>query len=172
MLGPQPAFPVAAGIVEIFEIAGAHVDRADRDARLATIEPLEIHQLFERRLHRRRVVVADLAGRLLDGQPGRRQARPEEAGLALEHGPPGLEGAEALARFATEPGDPGVYEIGHGPHVGRRAADRLPEFAQAERAVGRRIAGDDRGVEGTDRDARYPVGRDAGLVESLETPAC
>ena len=42
--------------VEIDEIAGAHVDRADADARRAAIDAVEVDQPLQRRVHRRDVV--------------------------------------------------------------------------------------------------------------------
>src|SRR6185312_14020081 len=50
----------------------------------------------------------------------------------------------------------------------RRAADRLPEFAQPFHPPLGRVAGDDRRVQRADRDAGQPVRLQAGLVQRLE----
>ena len=45
-------------------------------------------------------------------------------------------------------------EIGYAEWRGR---DRVPKFAQRINATLRRIAGDDRGIDGADRDSSNPI---------------
>src|SRR5262249_1882291 len=43
----------------------------------------------------------------------------------------------------------------------------VPELVEALQPLLRRVAGKDRGVQGTDRDAAEPVGHDPGFVQAL-----
>ena len=87
-------------VVEIGEIAGADVHRADAEAGLAGVDAIEIDQPLERRLERRGVVEAERLGRARRIEQRPRHARAEEAADAegrrqggaglVEHGARGL----------------------------------------------------------------------------------
>ena len=72
------------GAVEIDEVAGADVDRADAETHRAGIDEVEVHQALERGFEGRHVVETDgrsAAGRM---EERRRHARREEAGRAAQ----------------------------------------------------------------------------------------
>ena len=95
----------------------------------------------------------------------RRQARLEEAGLALGQGPRRRQ--RVADRIDVEGKGQGIGQPFAGGPLDRKGADRLPELAQPLHAFAFRRAGDDGGVECADRDAGQPVRPDASLVHAL-----
>jgi hypothetical protein len=53
------------------------------------------------------------------------------------------------------------------PGVSAGSATKVPEGPQTLQAARRRVAGDQRGIQGADRGAGQPVGHDARLFERL-----
>ena len=153
------------GGVEIGEIAVADIDRADAQARFAGIEPVEIDQPLQRLLERRDVVMAELRRARRGPDDRRGNARAEEAGRAQRRY---AEGAELVERAVHRLID--MFDgraIGRAERAERRLADRLPEFAQLLDPFFRRIARDQRRIDGPDRNAGNPVGMNIGFRERL-----
>src|SRR5882762_4959248 len=138
--------PLPGGI-EINQVAGAHVDRADGNSQRGRVEALEIDQALERVLEQRRVVIADGGKRASRLQRRRRHPGCEEARHA--------ENQRLSRREAVEPAM--HVPIGRPHRLGDRRADELPKFAQPGDALAGRIAGDERGVDRADRGAGDPV---------------
>ena len=152
--------------IEIAEISGADIDRADAEAHFAGIDAVEIDEPLQRRLERRRVVMARRLRRAGRRQPGRHDTRHEETRHAPRHdhrrahlidqAACGVALRQRPRRFRQSP-----------PAMLRH---RLPEGAQPLDASLRRIAGDERRIDGTDRDAGNPVGMEMGLGQGLVDP--
>jgi hypothetical protein len=103
------------------------------------------------------VVIARRRCRARQADPGIEKARLEEARLA---GHAGDEAAMGIARLAEN-----VAVRRERPDF--PFGDQFPEGLQLLKAPFRRIAGDDRRVDGADRNARHPIGLDARLVHRL-----
>ena len=161
MLRSQPAF----GGVEIGQVAGADVDRADANAHFARVQPVEVDESLQRLLQRCRVVEA-CRGVAREGRPERRrEAWLEEAGLAVNQGP--RRRYRVANRTNVERKGQGIGQPFAGGPLDRKGADRLPELAQPLHAFAFRRAGDDGGVEGADRNSGQPVRPDARLVQAF-----
>src|SRR5215813_7174220 len=90
------------GVVEIGEIAAAHLDRADAKAHLAGIDAVEIDQTLECRTQRRVVVIARFV-RTARRPNGRRwQARHEEIRRAKQQDTSGARLIEKLMLVVAE----------------------------------------------------------------------
>jgi len=154
------------GIVEIGEVAGLDIDRADREPRLARIDAVEIDQPLQRLLERPRIVEAGCGGAAERPQVRRHDPRREETVLSADQGAPGGKCADRGACRSA------AGQRRH-PLLERRvrqqggAADGLPELGQACDALLWRVAGQDRGIDRADGNAGEPVGLDAGLVQAL-----
>ena len=144
----------ATGIagVEVPEVAVPDVDRADRETHASRIEEVEIDQRFQRLLQRLGVVVADRAQRAGRLEWCGRNARHEEPLDAEQHGDRRVGLVDRVAG-AVDP----VQLRRQRRRRERKRRHLLPEFAQPGNAPLRRVAGDQRRVDGADRDARHPV---------------
>ena len=151
------AEPLELDIVEIAEIARGHADRADAEPGLQVVDAVEIDQPLQRLAQRRGVVIALRLRAALRPQRRRRNARGEEAGHAEggDQGGAGLVEQRALAVAADD----------RIPRHRRR--NHLPEFLQPLDALSRLVAGDDRGVDGADRDAGNPVRLEIAMAQRL-----
>ena len=148
-------------VVEIGEVAGAHVHRADAEAHLARVDAVEIHQPLQRGAQGAGVVEA--GGAAAGEEEGRRQARLEEARHAARRDPRRRELIQPAARgFALPQPGPAVA-----PAVVAGVAHQFPELAQPPDAALGRVAGDDGAVDGADGDAGDPGGGDAGRHQPL-----
>ena len=145
-------------IVEIPEIARGDADRADAEPRLQVVDAVEIDQPFQRLFQRRGVVIALRFRAARRPQRRRRNPRREEAGHAESRDQRGAGFVEhrsgAFARSDRIPG-----------HRGR---NHVPEFLQPVDAFVGVVAGDDRGVDGADRDAGNPFRLEAGTAQRLK----
>src|SRR6185436_13371288 len=133
--------------VEISEVAAADIDRAHAEARLASIDAIEIDQPLECRAQWRIVVIARLVGAGRRPDDRRRHARHKEVRRAEKYGVHGARLIDQLTLHVVELDAPEVR------YAERRRGDHLPEFAQRIDATLRRIAGDDRRIDGADRDS-------------------
>ena len=70
---------IMRGVVEIDEIAGLHIHRADAEAGNASIDEIKIHQAFESRFQRGDIVITQQLDVRRYERQGRRDPRPEEA---------------------------------------------------------------------------------------------
>ncbi len=151
-------------VVEAGEIAGAHVDRTDREAHLARVDSIEVDQPLERGLERGGIVPAGGPGGAGRLQVRRRHARDEKARLAAQqaggraHPVEGAALVVALQELRQDALQPVRAQIG---------GDRLPELGQPLDPLVGRVAGDDGAVDGTDRDPRHPVGVQVRLRQRL-----
>ena len=130
-------------VVEERQIAGRDVDRADREMDLAGVDQAEVHHFVQRLAQRRGVVVRRRSDGARRAEQGSREARLEEIGLAQRRAHQRRGGVAHLAE------DVAVGRVG--PNFARR--DPAPEFGQPFQAPLQRVAGDQRGVDGADRDA-------------------
>ena len=153
VLGPE----AKAGAVEIEEVAGAHVDRADAHPLLAAVEAIPVHQTLQRVAQFAGLVIAQRARRPRGGDPRIDLARLEEAGLSHRHGE---HGAGLIAQVAEHV----AFQVRH-PDL--RPRHRAPECLQRRKPLLGRVAGDERRVDGADGDARDPVGVAFGLAKRL-----
>ena len=144
-------------IVEIFEVAGGDADRADRQAGLQVVDAVEIDQALQRLLQGRRVVIALGFGMPRRPQRRRRDARDEEAGHAEGGDQRGTGRVEQLAAV--------IALADRFPR--HRRGDHFPEFLKPLDAGRPLVAGDDGGVDRTDRDARDPFRLEAGAAQRL-----
>src|SRR5262249_10438572 len=147
--------------IEIGEIATPHFDRADAKAHLAGIDSIEIDHTLQRRSQRRVVVIARFiwTSRWPDGR--RRQARHKEIRRPKQENAYGTVLIDKLMLVVAELDLP---EIGNAK---RRSRDRAPKLAQRVDATLRRIAGNDRGIDGADRDSGNPIGMQISLGQRL-----
>jgi len=151
--------------VEIDQVAAAHIHRAEAETRvmLFRVYTVEVDEALKRRSQRPRVIVA----RRLDGtgrmKPRIGDSRPEEA---RRSGGGNRDCAHLIGErtpsFATSKETDEVRVEAHG-----RGGDFLPELAQSVGSSFGRIAGDDGGVDGTDRNADDPVGMKLGLGQGF-----
>ena len=151
-------------VVEVDEIAGAHVHRACAEAHLAGIDPAEVDKPLKRALQEGGFVKARSLKSAVRVQPGRRLPQREEARRTGNEGGGRAELVEESARQVTFRGErvqgcEGVEQ--------RVCGDLLPERAQFRDAPGRLVSRDDGCVDAADRDAGDPVGIDLGLGECL-----
>jgi len=153
MVGPDP---LVAG-VEILVVASEHLDGADAEANRSGIQQVEIDEVEQSVSERSRVVDADRRFRSLRAQHGWRYARCEEPRYAGQRRKRG-------ARLVEHA--PGIVILGKWP-AREPARHAIPKGSQAFDALLRWIAGDDRGIDGADRDTRDPAGHLAGLRKSL-----
>ncbi len=156
MLGPD----ALEAVVEVGEVAGLHIDRTDAEARGAGVDPVEVHQPFQRRLQGRGVIEAEgFRGALRVGQGGRHPG-PEHARRTEDSRPGGVElvhqGADPVAQPGRRQGRPG----GH----------RLPELAQPLHASFGGISRDDRRIDRADGYAGQPGRLHVRLDEALVNP--
>ena len=148
-----PSSAVAA--VEISHLAGSDMGGADRQARHAAVDQIEIDEFAERLFERRGRIISGTVGaeRIVVAGMGQRIG-PEETGNSVGHRRPvGQFFVEAGKRVAKIPD--------------RILLHPLPEFLQPRQTVFRRIAGDQAGIDGADRGADDPVRLDAGFVQRL-----
>src|SRR6516165_3376098 len=149
------------GVVEIGEIAAAYFDRADAKAHLAGIDTVKIDQTLERRTQWRVVVIARFV-RTARRPHGRRwQARHEEIRRAEQQDTHGARLIEKLMPIVAE------FDLAEIGYAEWRSRNRVPKFAQRVHPLRRRISGDDRRVDGTDRDSGNPIGMQIGLGQRL-----
>ena len=154
--------------VEIAHLAGAHVDRSDGEARVPAVQVVEVDQAAKSRLQR--------VGRIVSGtlDADREMVRPERVRARFEE-------SRHAAHDRVQVGER-IAEKGRGPELleRRSTAKAVPEFAQLRHAVLRRVAGDERAVDGADRCSDDPVRRDtafdqrlvdAGLIGAERAPA-
>src|SRR4029079_17852480 len=134
-------------------VALANIGSAYAEARTPGIEKVEVHQLLERLAQRPRVIEAERTLRSPGLQPGRRHAWLEEAAHARCNACQRAPLVEDAARHIAFEQWFHRYAIG----------DQFPELAQPLGAPLRRVAGDQRAVDGADRYARNPVGVIAAL---------
>ncbi|MNM97158.1 hypothetical protein D3C81_1096540 [compost metagenome] len=165
MLGAE----LVAGVVEIGEIARAHIDRAHRHPHQvgAMVDQVEVGEALQRGLQRRGVVETGAAGIGIAHQQLRPAARLEEAALAFDHGARGMQAVEPDAQRLG----PALGAVGQ--PGGRQArqpwlrADMFPERAQLFDAALGRIAGNHRGIERADGNPRDPVRVDPAFGQAL-----
>ena len=142
--------------VEIDEIAASHVDGADAQTDCACIETIKVDKSFECIVQLTGVIKArgtHGSGRI---QPWRRVSRREESDRAGNYREAPMQLVQPRARsIARRPVRPFERVA---PRIG---GDALPEPAQFFDARFRRIPGNDRAVDGTDRDASNPIGINA-----------
>ena len=134
------------------------LDRADAEPALQIVDAVEIDQALQRLLQWRGVVVALRLRAARRPQQRGRKPRGEETGNA-EGGDQGRAGlienrASAVARCDRVPW--------------HRRRHHLPEFLQARHASFRIIAGDDRGVDGADRNPGDPFRLKTRMTQRLK----
>jgi hypothetical protein len=166
--------PLSGG-VELDEIPGPHVDRADVQARAAGIDAIKVNQALERGLQRRDIIEADRVGTLDVPRHRRRKPWREEIWGAEQ------QDAERTGLIEQRMGC--IVRNGQRRKIRkaqRRRADGFPELPQPLDTFFRRIAGDQGRVDGADRDAGDPVRMqvrlgqglvDAGLIRAERTAA-
>ncbi len=141
MLGVQ----LASGVVEIGEIAGPHIHRAHRHARLLMmrVDAVKIGKSLQRGFERAGVVVAGAGGAALALHQAGPRTRLEEPPLPLEDGTRGLDAVEPDAqRIGPVRGGLRDHLVGQQAGQPRLLADVVPESAQLlDPALGR-IASD------------------------------
>ena len=142
MLGPD----LLLRIVEIDEVAGGDIHRADAEPRRLRIDAVEIHQPLQRRAQRRGVVIAQRLRQVRRPELRRWKARREETGHAER-------GDRHRAAFVIERTRHVARQVGL---PGQRRRDEIPERLELFEPLLARIAGDDRGVDRADRDAGDP----------------
>ena len=151
-------------VVEVDEIAGAHVHRACAEAHLAGIDPVEVDKPLKRALQERGFVKARGLKGAVRVQPGRRLPQGEEARRAGNEGAGRAKLVEESARQVTFRRE----RVQGRERVEQRVCgDLLPERAQFRNALGRLVSRDDGCIDGADRDARDPIGIDLGLGKCL-----
>ena len=158
MIGPEGLF----GRVEIGHVATLDIDRANREAYLATVQPVEIHEPEKCVAQRCRVVEADrgIGPRPLEHR--RRHAWREESRNAHEHGFVGA----GLVERQPQPGRNGSG----GEEARERIAgtDELPELVQPLDTILRPVADDQRRIDRTDGDSRHIIRPEPPLMQLLE----
>ena len=153
---------------EIGEVAAAHVDGADAEPDVAIVDPVEVDQAFERRSQRRNVVETQRVRLLWRPKVQGRKARGEERRRPEHRDPERVDLVdEAVRRLVLEVERTGV---GDAEDAKRRSADRLPELAQPLDPLFRRVAGDERRINGADRDSGDPVRQDVRSGKRLVHP--
>ena len=127
-------------VVEVDEIAGAHVHRADAEAHLAGIDPVEVDKPLERALQELGLVKARGLEGAVRVQPGSGLPKREKARGARNEGVGRTQLVEERARqvaFRSEGVD------GGNPVEQRVGGDLLPEGAQLRDPLGRLVSRDD-----------------------------
>ena len=148
------------GLVEESEIAGADIDGADTEPWALTIEIVEIDKLTQAADQRLGRIIAERCRPI-----GRHQDRRWEAGLEKSRHP------EIKTEQRTRIVENGaVQPVSHQWYALQSRRHTLPEVAQPLDAVLRRIAGDDGPVDGADRNASDPIGRQSMLTKGFEGP--
>jgi hypothetical protein len=154
---------VGAG-VEIDEVAGPDIDRARAEARHSRIEAIKIHQALKRVLEVAGVVEAGCPGRSPRSEPRHHRSHREEARSAGRDREIGAHLIEEVARVVA----PRQITEGIIQPIPRGARSHMrPKFPQPIDAGIGRVAGDDGGVDRTDRDTGNPVRMDVGFRERL-----
>ena len=144
-------------IVEISEIARGHTDRADAEAALQIVDAVEVDQALQRLAQRRGVVIALRLGAARRPKRRRWNAGSKETGHT--------EGSDQCRAGLVEQGAPAVT-LGDGIPRHRRR-NHLPEFLQPLHPRFARVAGNDRGVDGADRDAGNPFRLEIEMTQRL-----
>ena len=144
-------------IVEIFEIAGGDADRTDGQPRLQIVDAVEIDQPLQRFRQRRRVVIAQRRRRARRPERRRRKARREEAGHTEGRDDRRTGLVEQRARTIALQDRRPRHRLGH--HV--------PELLQPLDALVTLVAGDDRGVDGADRNTGDPFRLEIMVAQRL-----
>lgn len=162
MLGAQ----LRPRVVEVREVAGCHVHRADGHARLARIDAVEVAKAFERSLERSRIVIARGLRRTRCHRRRRRKAGHEEPLLPFDERIDRLQRGKSLSDLVARIEERALDERGQ-RKAERRLTDGFPEFPQPLDAILRRISRDDRCVDRADRDAGDPVRVNIRFVQAL-----
>jgi hypothetical protein len=146
---------LAATAVEIRHLAGAHVCRPNREARLSFADEIEVDELGESGFERScRIVAGVICAQRVDvAGMGERIGR-EEAWYAAHQGRP-VGPFIAESRQDTAKVQP------------RGLLHPAPEFAQSRQAVLRRVSSDEAGVDGSNRRTDDPVRLDASFLQRL-----
>ena len=144
-------------IVEIGEIGGLDIDRADRETDSTGIDEFEVNQFFQGSMQRRGIIERGCGSGPALGEPAIDRVRFEKARLAEQHG---VHGRNGVAHFA------GVVAFRPGQQRVVRG-NGVPEFLEPFEPALRRVAGDDGGIDGADRDADHPIRFQPGLMQSL-----
>src|SRR6266404_1631623 len=144
-------------IVEIFEVAGRYTHGPDAEPGLEVVDAVEIDQVLQRLSKRGCIVIAQRLRAALRPQRRRRKTRREKAGDA--------EGSDQGGAGLVEKRSAAVTLGDRIP--GHRRGDQLPEFLEAPDPLFARIAGDDRGVDGADRDAGNPFRLEIKVTQGL-----
>src|SRR5712664_2421221 len=140
------AEPAEFEIIEIVESAGRYAHRSDAEPTLQIIDAVEVDQALQCFFKRRGVVIALRLWAALGPKRRRGNSRREKAGNA--------EGGDQSGACFVEQGPRAVAF--HNGIPRDRGRDRLPEFLEAPQPFFAWVAGDDRSVDGTDRDAGNP----------------
>ena len=134
------------------------LDRADAEPGLQIVDAVEIDQPLQRRAQRRGVVIALRLRAALRPQRRRRNPRREKAGHAegRDQGGAGLveQRTPAVARGDADSRAPAPKPCS------QNSLSRSTRFS-------RRIAGDDRGIDGADRDAGNPFRLEIVVTQRL-----
>src|SRR5262249_5858011 len=128
---------------------------------LAGIDPVEIDQTLQRRAQWRVIVIARFVGTARWPNGRRRQARHKEIRRAEQQDAHGARLIEQLVLSVV------ILDMLKIRYAEWRNRDRVPKLAQRVDPLLRRIAGDDRRIDGADRDSSYPIGMQIGLGERL-----
>ncbi len=148
-------------VLEVDEVAGLDVDRADAEAGLPGVDAVEIDQAFQQALERLGVVEAKPSGTAAGVKIGGGTRGWKKLGAPNIRMPSArhwltIVVLEVVAEL--QPADVRDAE--------RRAAHRLPELAQLVDALGGGVAGDDRRVDRADRDAGHAIGMQVGFGQA------
>ena len=155
--------PIFVSIVsKIDQVARPDMSRADTEPNVVRVYPVEVDQPAEQGLERRDVVVAEISRAADRGEHRRRNAGLEEARCAPQQGAQGAGLIDELMHQVVL--DVGRRTVGE---TEWSLGDGFPEFAQMLDSPLRRIAGDQGGIDGADRDAGDPVGVEVSLGQGL-----
>ena len=145
------------GSVEIDHIAGPHVHGPCAEPRHTGVDAIEIHETLQRRLQRAGVVDAGGGKRSTRLQPRRERPRGKKSVRPKYRSKARIHLIEKIASVIA------VHQIGE-----RRVQRHLrPKLAEPVNPGVRRIAGDDRGIDRSDRNAGDPVWMDVGFGQGL-----
>jgi hypothetical protein len=128
-------------IIEVDEIAGAHVDRTDAEPHLAGIDPVEVDQPLQRAIQNLGFVKTRGLETPVRVQPGSGLPKREKAGRAREEGGSRTKLVEERPRHVAFRSE-GVGGEGN-PVEQRVGGDLLPEGAQLRDPLGRFVSRDD-----------------------------
>ena len=145
--------------IEIVEPAAGNADRADRQAyAFRVVERAQVDQCVERCLERAGVVEARLFRRHL--QADREGIEPAQR-IETRHAAKGR-----VERI--EPGIEAACRIRHATHVEQVAVrNAIPEFPDPGKPMNALVSRDQCAIDGADRRAHHPVGRQPMLVQRL-----